>query len=192
MLTLNFDKPLEFYNEETGTFVEIKPQKINLEHSLISISKWEAIHHKPFLTKEEKTPEEVISYVKCMTLTSNVPDELYLGLTQDMVDQIMKYINDPMSATEIGERTINGKSKDKGKKPDEVLTSELLYYSMISYNIPTEFQKWHLNRLITLIKVCHIKNQDPEDSKMSKQDILEYQRMLNAQRRKAKANMKGK
>ncbi len=171
----------EGWDEEKQEFVPPKEQTLQLEHSLISLSKWESKWCKPFLTKQPKTYEETIDYIKCMTLTQNVKPEVYLCLTKENVDQINKYIDAPMTATYISE-------EKTGKGGREQVTAELIYYWMIALTIPFECQKWHLNRLITLIKVCNIKNQPPK--KMSKKSIMSRNAALNAARRK-QFNTKG-
>lgn len=171
----------EVFIEETGEFIKIKGQTLQLEHSLISLSKWESKWHKPFLGKGEKTSEEIIDYVRCMTLTPNVDSMVYNFLTNENVREINKYIDDPMTATTFSE-------DPTAKRNREIITSELIYYWMISLNIPVEFQKWHLNRLLTLIRVCNIKNQPPK--KMSKKEIMRRNAALNAARRK-QLNSKG-
>ena len=169
---------IELWDEEKQEFTctkAVKEQSLCLEHSLISLSKWESKWCKPFFSKEEKTYEETIDYIKCMTLTKNVDDEVYSHLTKDNVMQINKYIEAPMTATYF--------SKEQGGKSSrEQITSELIYYWMIALTIPVEFEKWHLNRLLTLIRVCNIKNQPPK--KMSKRDVMSRNASLNAARRK--------
>ena len=135
--------------------------------------------NKPFLSSD-KNNEEILDYIKCMNVNSNVSDEVYLRLTNDNLKTINDYINAPMTATTFNERNT--------KSNREVVTSELIYYWMISFNIPMECQKWHINRLLTLIKVCNIKNSPPD--KMSKQDLMRRNRQLNAERRK-QLNSKG-
>lgn len=170
-------KASEMFDERTNRFlVNAKDTTITLEHSLVSISKWESKWHKPFLSDKPKTLEESIDYIKCMTITQNVDDSLYLFLSRDNFSEINKYIEDPMTASWVND--------NKGKKGrNEIITSELIYYWMIALNIPVEFQKWHLNRLLMLIRICNAKNQ-PE-KKMSKSEILKRNRALNAARRKA-------
>lgn len=166
----------EGYNEATNEFITIKKQELVLEHSLVSISKWESKWNKPFLGKEQKTEEEVLDYIRCMTLTQNVDPNVYKLLPNDIIQQITKYIEAPMTATWFHE--------DKNKPSShETITSELIYYWMIALNIPFECQKWHLNRLLTLIRVCNIKNTPP--SKMSKSELMARNRSLNAARKKA-------
>lgn len=172
----------EVFDEQREQFVTIKGMKLQMEHSLVSISKWEAKWHKSFFREERMTPEEMIDYYRCMTITQNVPDYIYTCMPGEVVKQIAEYMNDPMTATVITER------KKKAKTSSEAVTSELVYYWMTAYNIPTEFQKWHINRLITLIRVCEAKNADPE--MMSKKDIAKQNAALNAARRKAH-NSKG-
>lgn len=165
----------EYYDQAKGEFVYCKEQTLTLEHSLISISKWEAKWKKPFLGKEPKTYEESVDYVRCMTLNTNADPNAYLGLTQKQFDQISKYIDDPMSATWFNEQEKKGNSR-------QVVTSELIYYWMVAFQIPFECQKWHLNRLLTLVRICEIKNQPSK--KMKKHDLYSRNRALNAARRR--------
>lgn len=167
----------EGWDERKQEFVEPETKILQLEHSLVSISKWEAKWHKPFLSKNAKTDEETFDYIKCMTLTQNVDPSVYDHLTVTNVDQIKEYIENPMSAT-----TVNIRSEDKNNNK-EVVTSELIYYWMIALNIPSEYQKWHLNRLLKLIEVCNVKNAPPK--KRSKGDIMRSNAALNAARRKS-------
>jgi len=172
---------VEQWDEQKQEFITIKEQTLSLEHSLVSLSKWESKWCKAFLTKDNKTFEETLDYIKCMTLTQNVDPEVYNYLTNGNINEINEYIEAPMTATYF--------SDDKtGKTSREQVTAELIYYWMIALNIPFECQKWHLNRLLTLIKVCNIKNQPPK--KRSKKDIMSRNAALNAARRK-QLNTKG-
>lgn len=166
---------VELYNEANNTFINTKEQKLNLEHSLVSISKWESRWNKPFLSKKEKTIEETIDYVKCMTITQNVDEMIYNNITNENIDSVSRYISSPMTAT-----TFNN---IKDKPSNEIITSEIIYYWMITYNIPFKCEKWHLNRLLTLIRVCSSKNETKP--KMSKNEIRNRNRELNAQRKRA-------
>lgn len=166
-------KGTENWDEEKEEFVYEKGSVIALEHSLVSVSKWEARWHKPFLSKEEKTTDEIIDYVKCMTITQNVSDETYYRLSEKNFKEINNYIEDTMTATWFA-----GTNQSHSR---EQITSELIYYWMIALNIPVEFQKWHLNRLLTLIRVCNIKNTPPK--KMSRRQLLNRNAELNASRR---------
>ena len=169
------------WDEEKQEFVNTKEQMLQLEHSLISLSKWESKWCKAFLTKEEKTFEETLDYIKCMTLTKNVDPNVYNYLTNKNIEEINSYIEAPMTATYF--------SQDKsGRISREQVTAELIYYWMIAFNIPFECQKWHLNRLLTLIKVCDVKNTPPK--KRSAKEIMSQNAALNAARRK-KFNTKG-
>lgn len=170
----------EMFNEQTQTFYSTKECEICLEHSLVSVSKWESKWNKPFLSKEQKTLEETIDYIKCMTITQNVDPMVYSALTQSNIDAINAYINAPMTATTF--------SNNKGRVNNEIITSELIYYWMIALQVPMECQKWHLNRLLTLIRVCNIKQQPGK--KMSNRELLQRNSALNAARR-AKMNSKG-
>lgn len=177
----------ELFNEKTDEIISIKSTTLQLEHSLVSISKWESKWCKPFFgTKangpEPKTVEETLDYIRCMTLTKNVDPNVYLVMPASIIKQITEYIDAPMTATWFSEDK-NGKHSGH-----EVITNELVYYWMIANNIPMECQKWHFNRLMTLIRVCSIKNAPPK--KMSKHDILSRNAALNAARRK-QFNTKG-
>lgn len=164
----------EFWDEQKEEFVQTKEQTLKLEHSLVSLSKWEAKWNKPFLANKEKTVEETIDYVKCMTITQNVKPEVYSRLTSENMSQIINYIEAPMTATWFNDQ--------ESSISREVITSEIIYYWMIALNIPFECEKWHINRLLTLIKVCTIKNQ-PE-KKMSTSEILRRNAALNEARKK--------
>lgn len=169
----------EIFDEHTNEFHYTKEYNLRLEHSLVSISKWESKFCKPFLTKDSKTYEETIEYVKCMTITQNVPDEAYQFLTDENVAEVAKYVEAPMTATWFS----NVQEEGKASNNKEVITSELIYYWMITLQIPVEFQTWHLNRLLTLIRICNVKNQP--DKKMSKKELMSRNAKLNAQRRAA-------
>ena len=176
MLTLQIP-PREFFDERKQEFINFEGCSLQMEHSLISLSEWEAKWKKPFLNKpESRTNEELLDYFRCMTITKNVNPLAFASLTQEHINTIVNYINDPMTATWFSE---DGKPN---KRPTEVVTSELIYYWMIAQNIPFECRKWHLNRLLTLIRVCNVKNNPPK--KISKADIARRQRELNEQRKK--------
>ena len=167
----------ELFDEETETFIQTKDTQLKLEHSLLSISKWESRWCKPFLLSDKSqrhTPAEMLDYIKCMTLNTNVPKEVYTALTAENMKAITNYINHPMTATTITDFSKNGKK--------DIITSEIIYYWMVSYQIPFECEKWHINRLITLIKVCNAKN---NPKKMSRGDLISQNRALNKARRKA-------
>lgn len=174
----------EFWDEIHEEFIYKKEQTLQLEHSLVSLSKWESKWNKAFLGKESKTNEEILDYIRCMTLTQNVDPEVYSRLSDENYSAINAYIEAPMTATVFRE---SNKTKKK-KNSDKVITSELIYYWMISYNIPVEFQKWHLNRLLALIRVCNDENTPPE--KMSNRERAELWSKINEERKK-KLNTKG-
>ena len=165
----------ELWDESKQEFIHTKEHVLQLEHSLVSISKWESKWNKVFLSKTPKTYEETIDYIKCMTITQNIKDDVYRCVTEENIKQINKYIEAPMTATWFS------KENNKGRSSEQV-TSELIYYWMIALNIPFECQKWHLNRLLTLIRVCNVKNTPPK--KMSKGSIQRRNAALNAARRK--------
>ena len=167
---------IEGFDNAKQEFVQIsKDQPLTLEHSLVSISKWEAKWCKPFLAKTEKTLDQTIDYIKCMTLTQNVNPEVYTRLSDENISAVQEYLEAPMTATWF--------SDDKDSSPNrEIITSELIYYWMIALEIPFECQKWHLNRLLTLIRVCNAKNKKPK--KKSQKEMIENYAALNEARKK--------
>ena len=178
----------EGWNANKNEFVHTPRVTLRLEHSLVSLSKWESKHKKPYLKEDEsKTQEEILDYIKCMTVTQNVPDEVYALLTKQDMEKINDYIVDPMTATWFNENNANSGSGQKTHRKKEQITSELIYYWMISYRIPMQCEKWHLNRLLTLIRIFSIKDNEAngKTNKMSKRDILSQNRALNAARRHA-------
>lgn len=166
----------EFYNEATGEFDHVHPCTLNLEHSLISLSKWESKWKKPFMTDKGLTGEEIIDYVRCMTLNQKVDPKVYSTLTMPNLEKVKDYIGDPATATTINDRRTNG----RGRYSREIITSEIIYYQMISFGIPFECEKWHLNRLLMLIQVCALKG---TPAQMSQFDIFNQNAQLNAKRR---------
>lgn len=176
MLTVDLPD-VELYDEVKNEFIVKKGRRLVLEHSLVSLSKWESKWNKPFLTNDDKTPEELLDYIKCMTITQNVSDETYEYLTRKTIREINDYIHAPMTATTINSVDINRRGPNRS-----IVTSEIIYYWMIALNIPMECQKWHLNRLLTLIQVCNIKNKPPK--KMGRRALLNRNKALNAARRK--------
>lgn len=176
MLTITIPKR-EYFNEKTYEFIYVPEAVLQLEHSLISIHDWESKWKRPFLDqKEPMTYEEFADYVRCMTITRNVDQRVYQGLSQANVDSITTYINDPMTATTIPERP----GQKRGKS--EQMTAELIYYYMITFGIPYECRKWHLNKLLMLIKTCEHKQTPPK--KMSQKELMKYHNDLNNARRK--------
>ena len=164
---------VELYDELKKEFINTKELILSLEHSLVSLSKWEAKWNKPFLTKEDKSIEETVDYVKCMTITQNINDDSYKYLTDDNISKVREYIEESMTATKF--------SNEKKTTNREIITAEIIYYSMIALNIPFECQKWHLNRLLTLINVCNLKNSPTK--KMSKKELASRNASINATRR---------
>lgn len=173
----------DFYDERTQEFVVIEGESILLEHSLRSLAKWEAKWKKPFLSKEQKTKRETIDYVRCMSLTPGVDPRIFELLSDSDLAAINRYINDPMTATTFG------KSKNCGPPSREIVTAELIYYWMVALQIPFECQDWHLNRLLTLIHVCEIKNQPKKKGKMDRNALAERNRINEA--RKARLGTTG-
>lgn len=166
----------EFFDEVRQEFLSTPECVLQLEHSLISVSKWESIWRKPFLTDEDKTREESLSYIRCMTTTRGVPPNVYYALTEENQREVSEYIGAQQTATWFTEK------KADGRPPTQtVVTSELIYYWMITYNIPSDYQKWPLSRLLTLIRICEVKARPPQ--KMNKADVRAQMRALNEQRR---------
>lgn len=174
MLTLHIPAN-ELWDKSKQEFIQVKEQTLKLEHSLVSLSKWESKWHKSFLFTKEKTIEEVVDYIKCMTLTQNVDPNVYLCLTQVEFDVIGSYINEPMTATTITEDPTEKKSR-------RIITAEVIYSWMVAQHIPFECQKWHLNRLLMLIRVCGENTKQPK--KRRNKDILAQNAALNAARKK--------
>ena len=175
MLQVVIELVPERYDEKNHSFIDPVTKTLQLEHSLVSISKWESKWCKSFIGSREKTDEEVLDYIKCMTITQNVDPKLYNYLSRENIRQINNYIDAPMTATHFRE--------DPNAKPNrDTITSELIYYWMITFGIPFECQKWHLNRLLTLIHVCIVKNQPAK--KMSRGETARQNAALNAARRK--------
>lgn len=165
---------VEYYDEKNETFITTEPTVLTLEHSLVSVAKWESKWHKPFLeAKPPKTDEELLDYIRCMTITQNVDPEIYKRIPLDVIEQINAYIEDPMTATTF---------KQKPSGHPSVITSEVIYYQMIALGVPFECQRWHLTRLLTLLRVC---NEKANPKKMSKRDILSQNSALNKARRAA-------
>ena len=171
---------IELWDELNQEFIYAKELTLQLEHSLVSLSKWESRWHKPFL----HTPlnfEQTLDYVRCMTLTQNVSPETYYRLTDAHIEQIRAYIEDPMTATTFREEKAS-------KRNHEIITAEIIYYWMSTMQIPIDCQKWHLNRLLTLIRVCSLKNAPAK--KMSKRETISQYAALNEARKK-QLNTKG-
>lgn len=169
----------EIFDENKEEFlppVNIKETKIQLEHSLISLKKWEQKWHKPFLQETEKTYEEIIDYIRCMTLNHGVDPEVYNWIPENIINDIISYIKDPMTATWFNNTLVGAQKNHR-----EVITAEIIYYWMIALSIPVEFQKWHLNQLLTLIKVVNIKNSG--DKKKDKKTAARERAELNKLRR---------
>ena len=170
----------EYWDTMKQEFVYVKEQTLQLEHSLVSLSKWESKWCKPFLHTKDKTDEEILDYVRCMTITQNVKPEVYARLSNDNINAINAYLDSAMTATTF--------SKEKGgKRNHEIVTAEVIYYWMVALNVPMQCEKWHLNRLITFIRVCEDKN---NPKKMSKKEIYGRNAQINA-RNRAKYNSKG-
>lgn len=144
---------VELYDEKLEEFFTVPGQTLKLEHSLVSLAKWESKWEKPFLSKNNMTLAEVTDYIRCMTITQNVDPFIFSYVARYHLDEVYKYMELPMTATTFS------KNKEPWKGSSEVVTAEIIYYWMTVYNIPIDCQRWHLNRLLTFINVCNIKNQ---------------------------------
>lgn len=178
MLTVTIPSK-EFFDNATGLFHYTKEKTIVLEHSLVSLSKWESKWGKPFNDGKPKTIEEIVDYIRCMTITQNISNDTYDGITQEILEKVNSYIDEPMTATTFRSINKNDKHKKVGK---DIITAEIIYYWMFSYNIPLECQKWHLNKLLTLIRIFNVKN--TPQKKMSNKDTIKHNRALNNARKK--------
>lgn len=165
---------IEFFDDMNQVFINSDDFVIDLEHSLVSLSKWESIYEKPFLSSEDKTTDETMGYIRAMVLTSNLPEGVLDRLSNENMKDINAYIEAKRSATWFSDDPNAPRSR-------EIITSELIYYWMVAFTIPLECEHWHLNRLFTLIKVCNMKNSKPKP--MSRNDIATRNRELNARRR---------
>lgn len=172
----------EFFDERTEEFFYSKEQILTLEHSLVSLSKWESRWEKPFFKKDELSIEETIDYIRCMTITQNVDPLVYYAIDDDILTKVSEYIERPMTATTFSD------IKKSGKRNGQIVTAELIYYWMIIYNVPFECQKWHLNKLMTLLQVCSVESGPKK--KMSRREITEQYAALNEARCR-KLNTKG-
>lgn len=188
MLTIDI-KSKELFNEESEGFVHVKSQRIHLEHSLLSVAKWEALYHKPFLdtlSKKEMTPEQFLDYIRCMTIEKDVERTQYFGLEQKDLDAINEYLNDSMTATWFAEE----EDQKKGGGKQRTVTAELIYCWMIKLQMDvTVFQKWHFNRLITLIRTCNEENKAEVNDKpmdVNKRNAIMQKRRAEIAARKAR------
>jgi len=181
MLTLTINGE-EVWDEESQTFLYPETTTLELEHSLVSLSKWESFFKKPFLAEKEKTTEEALGYIEMMTLTPNVSPEVYKNLTNEHLTKVNDYIQDSMTATTFSTRGMTPKTKPG---PKDIITNEVIYYWMNKLEIPVEFQHWHLNRLFTLIEVHNRKDNPPKKSGPLKGDAIAERARINAERKAA-------
>lgn len=172
---------VDMWDEQQECFIVSDERTLCLEHSLVSLSKWESKWNKPFLSKDAKTQEETIDYIRCMTIGEELDRDVYDNLSSENIEKINKYINAAMTATTFSNTPGRG-----GR--NSIITAEIIYHWMIALQIPSDYENWHLNRLMTLIRVCEAKNSPGK--KMSKGETMRRQAQLNAARRQ-KLNSKG-
>jgi hypothetical protein len=176
MLTITIPET-EFFNEQTQRFEPVEKTTITLEHSLVSLSKWEQKWKKPFLGREQRTTPETLDYIHCMLVKpKNLPDHYFRAIRDEDITKISEYINDTMTATWFND------SKSGGRQSAEIVTAEIIYFWLIALQIDFRVEKWHLNRLLTLVRVVNIKN-DPKKKMMPRKEQLSQQRDLNAERK---------
>lgn len=175
----------EVWNSQEEIFETCKGYDLVLEHSLISISKWESKWHKAYLGPQEKTKEEIFDYIRCMIVTPGIPDNITKFITESNLREITDYMRNPMTAT-----VFNSFEDNKPQAPSkDTMTSEYIYFLLSSYRIPfRDVEKWHLNRLLTLIRICSIKNEPPKKS--NPKHLAKSRSSLNAARR-ARSGSKG-
>lgn len=166
----------ELYDEVNEEFITLKPVTLKMEHSLLSISKWEALYNKAFLTGKQHTEQETIEYIKCMTI-GDVDDSVYDRLTDKNLQEILEYMESSKTATYVPKERVEGKAP-------EVTTSEVLYYEMFVCGIPIECERWHLTKLLALIHVFSVKNKAPGQKRMSRRELMSRNAAINAARRK--------
>lgn len=175
-------EPFEGFDSDLNEFVKVKETTLQLEHSLISLKKWEQKYHIPFLGDNEKTTEQWLYYIECMNMTQNVDPKVFKYMSMDNIQRVTEYIKDPMTATWFTD------TKEQAKKnKKEIITAEIIYYWMIELNVPIQFEKWHLNQLLTLIRVINVKH---DTTKMGKKEQAMQRSALNAQRR-ARSHSRG-
>lgn len=175
----------EFYDSKNEEFLYTQQTELTLEHSLISIAKWESKWNKPFLDyKKPKTSEESLDYIRCMTIGKEAESLVYQTLPSFIMIQVNEYMQLPMTATWFSKNSHGG----IGSMSRDIITNEIVYYWMIQFGIPFECEKWHFNRLLTLIRVCNLKDAPPK--KMSKRQLMERNTALNA-KRKSKLKTRG-
>lgn len=165
----------ELFNEEEQTFSTVDDVVVDLEHSLYSLSKWESEYQKPFLSLTKKTPEETFGYLKCMVVSPDVDPDVLYKCSNENISKIQAYIDSKQTATTFG-------VLPERRGPGEIITSELIYYWMVSFNIPVQFEHWHLNRLFALVQVCNIKNNPGQ--KMNSQALARQYHEINERRKK--------
>ena len=181
MLSIHI-KERELFDERTSEFITVKGSTLKLEHSLVSISKWESKWKIPFLSKEKKTKDQIDDYIRCMSVNGDPDLNLIASISSEDKNRIIDYIEEKQTATRFSNLD------DKRNINSDVVTSELIYYWMIEYQIPHEYEKWHLSRLLTLIEICNRKNSTPK--KMSQAEIMARNKALNAER-KARLHSRG-
>lgn len=182
MLTVHIPD-VELFNNATGEFSYAKGGTLTLEHSLVAVHEWESKWKKPYLSQKKKTREESVDYIRCMIVEGHVDDEALRAIPNDVMTTVDNYIHDPMTAT-----IIHSEGQSSNSSNGTFTTAEIIYWQMTVLNIPIVFETRHLNKLLTLIKICSIKNGKPK--MLSKQERYERNRKINEQNKK-RYNTKG-
>ena len=171
----------EFYQPNINKFIQIPSCTLTLEHSLISLAKWESRWQIPYFDNNKKTTAQDLDYIRCMVIGNVKNEHVFETLSVEDIIRIKEYIASPMTATTF-------QKKSRGNSRKEIMTAEVIYAHMFAHNIPIECQKWHLNRLLTLLRVCDLQNAPKE--KMSKKQTALWNAQQNEARR-AKYNTRG-
>lgn len=175
MLTIHIPET-DLYDYQLERFYTVKEVDLFLEHSLVSLSKWESKHHKPLLENNEINNDDLIDYIKCMTINKKVDPLVYNCLTQEHFYKIKEYMDNPMTAT-----WFSNVKEERGSS--QKVTAELIYSWMIDLGIWKECEKWHLRRLVTLIRV---RSEELKPKSKNKAEAIAHYRNLKSMRRAKK------
>lgn len=153
---------------------EGKVVRLQFEHSLRSLSKWESKNKIAFLAGREKTPAQMVDYYRCMLLSPEDPDLVYL-LDPSQMEELTNYINENQTASSVP-------NEGPTQYNPETTTSELVYFWMTALKINWEAQDWHFSRLMMLVQITSYKQQPPK--KRNPREVLSDMRRENERRKK--------